>query len=94
LASSLRGVSGTAVEARSLAVQVEAELRSACAGIAAELGSKGSFVSAPVACQSAIDALKSTRAKLGAAARIAVHAHRAICPEPSKEGAPVDRHAG
>lgn len=81
LAARLRGTSGSAVEARLLAAQVEAELRAACAAMAAELGNKGAFASAPVACQAAVDALKATRAKLGAGAKIAVHTHAAICPE-------------
>ena len=81
LAARLRGVSGTAVEIRILATQIDAELRTACAAIAAELGSKGSFASAPVACQAAVDALKAARGKLAKPARVAVHAHPALCPE-------------
>lgn len=81
LAARLRGTSGTAVETRLLAAQVEAELRGACAAMAAELGNKGAFASAPVACQAAVDALKATRSKLGAGAKVAVHAHTPICPE-------------
>jgi hypothetical protein len=49
--------------------------------MAAELGNKGVFASAPVACQAAVDAIKSARAKLGTAAKIAVHLHPAVCPE-------------
>ena len=82
LAARLRGVSGTAVETRLLAAQVDAELRAACAGIAAELGVKGSFASAPVACQAAVDGLKAQRAKLLKPAKVAVHVHPAFCPEP------------
>jgi hypothetical protein len=81
LAARLRGVSGTAVEAQLLAAQVDAELRTACGAMAAELGVKGSFASAPVACQAAVDALKAARAKLDKKDKVALHAHPAICPE-------------
>jgi hypothetical protein len=81
LAARLRGTSGSAAEARLLAAQVEAELRLACAAMAAELGNKGAFPSASVACQAAVDALKAMRTKLGAGAKIAVHARAPVCPE-------------
>jgi hypothetical protein len=82
LATRLRGVSGAAVEAQLLSAQIEAELRPACAGIAADLGSKGVYASAPVACQAAVDALKAARAKLGPAAKVGVRIHPAVCPTP------------
>jgi hypothetical protein len=81
LAARLRGVSGTAVEARLLAAQIDTELRTACAALAAELGVKGSFASAPVACQAAVDALKTARAALAKPAKVTLHAHPAVCPE-------------
>jgi hypothetical protein len=81
LAARLRGVSGTAVETRLLATQIDGELRLACSAIAAELGVKGSFAAAPVACQAAVDALKAARAKLAKAAKVAVHVHPALCGE-------------
>jgi hypothetical protein len=81
-AARLRGVAGTAVGARLLAAQVENDLRLTCTAMAAELGNKGPFASGPVACQAAVDALKTTRTKLGTAAKIAVHAHPAVCGEP------------
>src|SRR6185437_10975491 len=84
-AAKLRGVSGTAVETRLFAGQVGNELRSACAGIAGELGNKGSFPTAAVACQAAVDALKATRAKLGPTARIVEHIHPALCAESLEE---------
>ncbi len=81
MAAKLRGVSGTAVEIRLFAGQVGNELRNACAGIAADLGNRGSFPSAPVACQAAVDAMKTARAKLGPGAKVAVHVHPAFCAE-------------
>ncbi len=80
-AARLRGVGGTAVEARLLAAKVSTELRNACAGLASELGNRGSFANASVACQAAVDGLKATRAKLGPAAKVSVHVHPAFCAE-------------
>ena len=84
-AARLRGVSGTAVEVHLFAGQVGNELRTACAGIAAELGNRGTFPSAPVACQAALDAMKATRAKLGPTARVAIHVHPEVCAESMEE---------
>ena len=81
LSVQVRGTSGTAVEVRLLANMIESELRTACAAMATELGGKGPFVSSQTACQGAIDALRTTRAKLGPAAKIAVRVHPAVCPE-------------
>ncbi|MFT3772531.1 MAG: hypothetical protein QM820_44625 [Minicystis sp.] len=81
LAARLRGASGSAVETRLLSAQIASELRAACAGMAAELGNKGAFASTQAACQAAVDALKTTRSKLGPGAKIAVHVHPPICPE-------------
>lgn len=80
-AARLRGVSGAAVEAQLLAVQVESELRPACAAIASELGGKGVYASAPVACQAAVDALRAARAKLAPPAKVSVNVHPAVCPQ-------------
>jgi hypothetical protein len=77
----LRGTSGTAVELRLLANQIETQLRTACAAMASELGSKGPFVSSQTACQAAIDGLHTTRSKLGPATKIAVHVHPPLCAE-------------
>ena len=77
----LRGTSGTAVEMRLLATQIEAQLRTACAAMASELGGKGPFVSSQTACQAAIDGLHTTRSKLGPATKIAVRVHPPVCAE-------------
>jgi hypothetical protein len=77
----LRGTSGTAVEVRLLANQIETQLRTACAAMASELGSKGPFVSSQTACQAAIDGLRTTRSKLGPAAKIGIHVHPPVCAE-------------
>jgi hypothetical protein len=77
----VRGTSGTAVEVRLLAMQMESELRTACAAMATELGGQGPFASSQTACQAALDALRTTRAKLGPATKIAVRVHPAVCPE-------------
>ncbi len=77
----LRGTSGTAIEVRLLANQIESELRTECAAMATELGGKGPFVSSQTACQAALDGLRTTRAKLGPGTRVAIRVHPAVCPE-------------
>jgi hypothetical protein len=80
LAARLRGVSGAASEVQLLANQMDAELRNACAAIVGDLGTRRAFASAPLACQAAVDALRTARTKLGTAAKIAVDVHPPICP--------------
>jgi hypothetical protein len=81
LAVRLRGVSGAGVEAQLLSAQIEGELRPSCAAIASELGQKGVYASAPIACQAAVDALRAARTKLGPPAKVTVDVHPALCPE-------------
>jgi hypothetical protein len=77
----LRGTSGTAIEVRLLANQIESELRTECAAMATELGGKGPYVSSQTACQAALDGLHTTRAKLGPGTKVAIRVHPALCPE-------------
>lgn len=81
LSLQLRGTSGTAIEVRLLANQIESELRTECAAMATELGGKGPFVSSQTACQAALDGLHTARAKLGAGTKVAIRVHPAVCPE-------------
>jgi hypothetical protein len=80
IAPRLRGVSGAASEAQLAAAQIDAELKAACAAIAGDLGQRRPYASAPVACQAAIDAMRTARAGFGPAAKIVVNVHPATCP--------------
>lgn len=79
LASTLRGVSGTAAELSALGTELETELRATCTRMALELTGQGAFASAEAACQAAQDGLKTTRAKLGPAAKVKVVTHAPVC---------------
>ena len=90
----LRGTSGTAVEVRLLANQIEAQLRTACAAMASELGSKGPFVSSQTACQAAIDGLRTARSKLGPATKVSLRIHPPLCVESIDTASDCARRCG
>lgn len=67
VAAHAKGIAGLAAETKAWSAELELELRTACTKLAAELGAKGPFASATLACGAASSELVATKAKLGGA---------------------------
>ncbi len=76
-----KAIAGLAAETKALGTELELELRTACTKLAAELGTKGTFTSADLACSAATTALTQLRAKL-APAKIRIEVHAPVCTTP------------
>jgi hypothetical protein len=61
----LKAVLGATAELKSFADSVETDLKTACTGLAADLGNPGPFDSADAACKGAIKVMGDVKAKLG-----------------------------
>lgn len=68
----LQSATAAAVELKGFADQVDADLKAGCGGIARDLGAGSDFKDGKSACDAALKAIGSTKAKLGANAKLAV----------------------
>jgi hypothetical protein len=75
----LRAGAATAVELLSFAGQIDKELRTACAGIAKDLGAEGEPKDGTEACNLAIKAINDTKAKLGPKAQFGLVVKPPVC---------------
>jgi hypothetical protein len=70
VAGKLKGGLAAALELDAIAAGLDADLRTACGGLAADLGAQGTWKSGAEACDTAVDAMAKARGRLGASARI------------------------
>ena len=68
----LKGGVTAALELKDIAAQIDGDLKTACGGLAKDLGAGTEFKSGEEACKAAIKAMGDFRAKLGANAKIAL----------------------
>jgi hypothetical protein len=61
-----------AVELKAFADSIDADLKTACGGLAKDLGKGGDFASGEEACKAALSAMGDVKAKMGASAKIAL----------------------
>lgn len=67
------------VEIKEFAAKIDADLKGACGGIAADLGDKTEFKSGEEACKAAAKAMGDFKAKIGANAKIALAVKPPVC---------------
>jgi len=67
------------VEIKDFAAKIDADLKTACGGIAKDLGATGEFKSGEEACKAAAKAMGDFKAKLGANAKIAITIKAPVC---------------
>lgn len=67
------------VEIKDFAAKIDADLKTACSGIAKDLGATGDFKSGEEACKAAAKAMGDFKAKLGANAKIAITIKPPVC---------------
>lgn len=82
-AAKIRAGVAAATDLRRLAAQVDADLKTGCGGLAADLGAPAHFESGKEACDAGLAAIRATRSKLG-------HATIALDTSAPKCGAPLD----
>lgn len=72
------GVAGS-LEIQGFAAKVDADLKTACSGIATDLGVAGPFKDGQAACDAAAKAITDTKNKLGASVRVAMTVKPPVC---------------
>jgi hypothetical protein len=78
-ATKLKGAVAASVEIKGFADQIDADLKTACGGIAKDLGAGANFTDGKTACDAALKAMNDTKVKIGAKAKIAVIAKEPVC---------------
>jgi hypothetical protein len=68
-----------AADLKTLALAIDADLKTGCSGLAKDLGAPGTFKSGPEACKAAVKAMGDVKAKMGATAVIAVEVEPPVC---------------
>jgi hypothetical protein len=67
-AGKLKGGLSAAINLKNLAMEIDGDLKTACGGLAKDLGASGDFPDGKAACDAAIKAMGDARAKMGAKA--------------------------
>lgn len=75
----LKAGTAAAVELKAFADQVDADLKTACGGIAKDLGQTGDFKDGKAACDAAIKGIGDVKGKLGANAKLALTVKEPRC---------------
>ncbi len=75
----LKAGTAAAVELKGFADQVDADLKTACGGIAKDLGQTGDFKDGKAACDAAIKGINDMKAKLGASAKMTLTVKEPRC---------------
>jgi len=86
-AGKLKGGLSAAINLKSLAAEIDGDLKSACGNLAKDLGASGDFADGKSACEAAIKVMGETRAKLGA------NAKATLVTQPPKCSASMDAYA-
>jgi hypothetical protein len=66
----LKGGVQAAINLKELSMQIDGDLKTACGGLAKDLGASGDFATGKDACEAAIKVMGDVRAKLGGSAKI------------------------
>jgi hypothetical protein len=72
MGAQIKGGLSAALELQAFAGKLDAELKTACSGLATDLGASGEFADGPAACKAAASAMGELRGQLGASAKIAL----------------------
>jgi hypothetical protein len=75
----LKGATAAAVDINALAAQIDGDLKTACGGIAKDLGATGEFKDGQAACEAAIKAIGDVKAKIGGSAKITLTMKPPVC---------------
>ena len=71
-AAKIKAGVGAAVEMKALADKLDADLLTACGGLAKDLGDTGTYTDGQSACKAAMNVMGTVKAKMGASASIAL----------------------